>query len=63
MNYFYGISKFHAIFIHESVEILSSRISVLFISFAFHNKGDKNGPFAQLLPPHKNVQIESSGWT
>ncbi len=27
------------------------------------NKGDKNGPFAQLPPPHKKMQIESNGWT
>ncbi len=25
------------------------------------NKGDKNGPFAQLPPPHKKMQIESNG--
>jgi len=30
-----------------------------FYSFpSLHNKGDKNGPLAQLPPLHKNVQIE-----
>jgi hypothetical protein len=33
-----------------------------FYSFPLpRNKGEKNGPFAQLPPPHKNMQIESSG--
>jgi hypothetical protein len=44
-------------FIHESVKILS--IEFEFYSFPSpHNKGEKNGPFAQLPPPHKNMQIE-----